>query len=84
MIQQVKYVLCDYTSSKNACNEYRYTVPRTAMLINKNQLRDEKDNSKNTKREETHSILVYTNSVLFESFKKSCMYISFFHPANVY
>lgn len=28
--------------AKNAGNEYRYTVPRTAMFINKNQLSDEK------------------------------------------
>lgn len=38
MIQQVKYVLCHYTSSKNSYNEYRYTMPKTAALINKNQL----------------------------------------------
>lgn len=47
MIQQVKYVLCHCTSSKNAGNEYRYTVPRTAMFINKTNSSDEKENSKN-------------------------------------
>lgn len=43
MIQQVKYVLCHYTSSKNSHNEYKSTVPRTAVLINKNKLSNEKN-----------------------------------------
>lgn len=39
-----------YTSSKNSYNEYKSTVPRAAVLINKNQLSNEKT-SKNTGRE---------------------------------
>lgn len=66
--------------AKNSGNEYRYTVPKTAIFINKNQLSDEKNNSKNSQIKKTHSRLY----ILILFYLKVCIYTLFFHPANIY
>lgn len=83
VIQQVKYVLCHYTSSKHSCNEYRYTVPVTTMLINKNQLGDKKTILR-IPREKKHVLCFYMLILVYLNVLNVLYLISFFYSANIY